>query len=573
MQLLKKYLIHYPVEVILAPLFKMLEALMDLFVPLIIAHLLNQSMDAILFPSIACLIALSFLGFGFSAIAQYFSAKASSSIAKEIREELFHHIQTLSFSQLDQLGENKLITHLTNDISILQNALNLALRLLLRSPFIVFGSILMSYFIHPKEALFFSFVIPILFLIVFTIMFITLPLYQQVQSSLEKVTQQSRESLNGIRVIRAFHKERFFSTLFQRANTTWRKLSEKVGVIASLMNPLTYLAINLAAIGLIYTGAIEIQQGSMQQGDLVALYNYSAQVLVELIKLASLLVTINRGLASSKRIQETLAVKSTLTFPSHTISTTTQSELEFKNVSFHYPSHQVNSIQHISFHLYKGQSLGILGGTGSGKSTLLQLIPRFYDIQEGEIHLNGIPVQQYPQSQLMNQFGIALQKATLFEGSIKENLLYRHKTASEEELWKALEIAQAKEFVQDKEGQLDFHLEQKGRNLSGGQKQRLCIARALVQNTEFLLLDDVSSALDLATEARLRKSLQKLKNTTKIIVSQRISFLKHCDQILVLDKGKQVGLGSHEELLAHCPIYQEIYASQYQEKGGSYESL
>ncbi|QRG86479.1 ABC transporter ATP-binding protein [Bulleidia sp. zg-1006] len=567
MKRLFSYTHGYKKEILLAPLFKMLEALMDLFIPILVADMINHGiqngLSTYLYSRFFLMIALAIIGFGFSTLAQYFAAKASAGICSQIRQALFNHIQDLSYKELDHVGKSTLITRLTSDINTIQNGLNLALRLMLRSPFVVFGSMIMAFTIHIQAALIFVVAIPILFFVVFAIMFVSIPLFKKVQAQLDEVMKATRENLTGVRVIRAFCKEEAFNQNFQNKNNLLTKLSEKVGRISALLNPVTYLLIHLATVFLIYTGYLQIQSGTMAQGDLVALYNYTTQMIIELIKLASLIMTINRALACSERVADILDIPSTIQYAQKNLASQTHGKVEFKDVSFYYEEGAKPSLNHVSFIAHPKETIGIIGGTGSGKSTLVQLIPRFYDAQQGEILVDNYPVKDYPQEQLIQKIGIVPQKTVLFKGSIRENLLYGNQQAGDEELWQALTIAQAKEVVEQKEDQLNFQLEQGGKNLSGGQKQRLTIARALVRKPEILILDDSASALDLATDASLRKALDSIQNTTIFIVSQRISSLKHCDTILVLDNGQLVGQGKHADLLKECAVYQEIYNSQF----------
>lgn len=553
-------------EIILAPLFKLLEALIDLFIPIIVADIINQGIQKVNFPYLYSRFFLMFIlatiGFCFSVLAQYFAAKASSGTCCQIRQSLFNHIQDLSYKNLDQVGKSTLMTRLTSDINTIQNGLNLALRLVLRSPFVVFGSMIMAFTINVQAALIFVVAIPLLFFVIVTIMLISIPLLKKVQAQLDEVMTATRENLAGVRVIRAFCQEEIFNASFQKKNNQFTKLSEKVGRISALLNPMTYVLINLATIFLIYTGFLQIQSGMMKQGDLVALYHYTALMIIELIKLASLIITINRTLACSDRVADILDIKSDLSYSSAIIKTNVQGKVEFQNVSFYYDKEGEPSLNHISFIANPQETVGIIGGTGSGKSTLVQLIPRFYDVHQGAIFVDDHLVKDYPQTQLIQKISIVSQKAVLFKGTIRENLLYGNENANDEDLWKALCLAQAEEVVKQKEGQLNFLLEQGGRNLSGGQKQRLTIARALVRKPEILILDDSASALDFATDAALRKSLQSIQNTTIFLVSQRVTSVQQCDTILVLDNGQLVGKGKHEELMKTCPVYQEIYKSQ-----------
>lgn len=564
------YLKAYKKESILAPAFKLLEAFFDLLTPLLIANIINngiQNSDAdYIFRQFLLLIGLALVGMLCSIIAQWFAAKAAVGFTSDLRQSLFDHIQDLSYKELDTLGTDTLITRLTSDCNQIQNGLNLALRLLLRSPFIVFGAMIMAFTINVRIALIFVVTIIILLIVVFGIMLVSIPLFKKVQKGLDTVLSSTRENLTGVRVIRAFRKEESEVREFDEENDAYTKMNEFVGKISALMNPLTYVIINIATIILIKQGAVQVNLGTLQQGDVVALFNYMAQIVVELIKLANLIITIDKSIACAERVQSVLDVENSLIYPSATEKETAKdSAICFENVSYTYPKASEESLEDISFSLSKGQTLGIIGATGAGKSTLVNLIPRFYDVTSGSVFIDGINVKDYTREDLLNKIGIVPQKAVLFAGSIKENLKYGNEDASEEELWDAIELAQAKEVVEGKDGALDWMIEQNGRNLSGGQKQRLTIARALVKKPEILLLDDSASALDFATDAALRKAISSLKVTT-VIVSQRTSSIKHADMILVLDDGKLVGKGSHEELMKSCHTYQEIYYSQFPEE-------
>lgn len=560
------YLKDYKKESVLAPLFKLLEALFDLFVPLVVARIIDYGIkernQAYVFQQVGLLALLALLGITASITAQWFAAKASVGLASQLRQAAFDKVEKFSFANLDQLPPSTLITRLTSDINQVQTGFNMALRLLLRSPFIVFGSMIAAFTVNVKAALIFAIVIPLLSLVVFGIMLVSIPLYRKVQKRLDEITRLSNENLAGVRVIRAFRKERAAVAKFDEKVSAMTKLNEFVGCLSAAMNPVTYVMINIAAIVLIQVGAVQVNTGAMAQGQVVALYNYLAQIIVELIKLASLIITINRAWACGDRVGQVLATENDLTYPKAGPKVT-NSQVDFKNVSFTYPAASAPAVSNLTFTIKPAATVGIIGGTGSGKSTLLKLLTRFYDCGEGEIKLGGVSIKELTQEELLNQYALVPQKAQLFAGSIRDNLLMGRLEASDEELWQALSLAQAKDVVLAKPGQLDFQLEQEGRNLSGGQKQRLTIARALVKQAPLLILDDSDSALDLATGARLRQALASLKDVTKILVSQRASSIMQADQILVLDDGKLVASGKHEELLANCQVYQEIYYSQF----------
>lgn len=560
------YLKDYKKESVLAPLFKLLEALFDLFVPLVVARIIDYGIkkrnQAYVFQQVGLLALLALLGITASITAQWFAAKASVGLANQLRQAAFDKVEKFSFANLDQLPPSTLITRLTSDINQVQTGFNMALRLLLRSPFIVFGSMIAAFTVNVKAALIFAVAIPLLALVVFGIMLVSIPLYRKVQKRLDEITRLSNENLAGVRVIRAFRKERAAVAKFDEKVSAMTKLNEFVGRLSAAMNPVTYVMINIAAIVLIQVGAVQVNTGAMAQGQVVALYNYLAQMIVELIKLASLIITINRAWACGDRVGQVLATENDLTYPKAGPKVT-NSQVDFENVSFTYPAASAPAVSNLTFTIKPAATVGIIGGTGSGKSTLLKLLTRFYDCGEGEIKLGGVSIKELTQEELLDQYALVPQKAQLFAGSIRDNLLMGRLEASDEELWQALSLAQAKDVVLAKPSQLDFQLEQEGRNLSGGQKQRLTIARALVKQAPLLILDDSDSALDLATGARLRQALASLKDTTKILVSQRASSIMQADQILVLDDGKLVASGKHEELLANCQVYQEIYYSQF----------
>ena len=569
MKRLMTYLKDYRKEAVLAPLFKMLEAFFDLFVPIVVARMIDTGIanadKAYIIRQAWILAGLAALGLAASITAQYFAAKAATGCASKLRQAMFDHIQSLSYTELDTLGTGTLITRLTSDINQVQNGLNMGLRLLLRSPFIVFGSMIMAFTINVKAALVFAVAIPVLSLAVYAIMISSIPLFKKVQSGLDRVTTLTRENLSGVRVIRAFCKEQEEVDSFDRANDNLTKLNEFVGRISALLNPLTYVLINIATVVLISRSAVQVNLGTMSQGDTVAMYNYMAQMIVELIKLASLSITINKALACADRCADILDVDSSITYQNEPAKTLAAGSIAFDHVSFKYHLASEESLSDISFEASPGSTVGIIGGTGSGKSSLVNLIPRFYDADQGTVYVDGVSVKDYDRMSLINKCGIVPQKAVLFKGTIRENLKWGNEQASDEELWQALKLAQAAEVVENKEGQLDFEIEQGGRNLSGGQRQRLTIARALVKQPEILILDDSASALDFATDAKLRQAIHSLSATT-LIVSQRTSSIMQCDQILVLDDGKLAGKGTHEKLMKTCKVYQEIYYSQFPEQ-------
>ena len=568
------YIKKYKKESILAPLFKLLEALFDLLVPLVVAKMIDSNAINLekkyIFMYFGVLILMAIAGLGFCIIAQFFSAKASCGFAGDLRQALFDHIQSFSFVELDKLGSDTLITRLSDDVNQVQTGVNMGLRLLLRSPFIVFGAMIMAFTIDVTCATVFAIAIPILLAVTFFIMKISIPLFGRVQTSLDKVTSLTRENLTGVRVIRAFCREEQSVEEFENSNKKLTKLNLFVGRVSALLNPLTYVLINIAAAILINKAAIRVNIGALQQGEVVALYNYMLQIIVELIKLAALIITLNKSFACAKRVSKILDIKPSMEYvnsPKYVDSIEKREKnaivaVEFSNVTFTYPNAGAPSLYNVTFEAKKGQTIGIIGGTGSGKSTLASLIPRFYDANTGDILIDGSNIRTLPKETLCNEIGFVPQKAVLFKGSIRENMQMGNEKASDSDIWKALEIAQAKEIVENKPGKLDFEVEQGGRNLSGGQKQRLTIARALVKNPSILILDDSSSALDFATDAALRKAVRKLKGTT-FIVSQRIACVRQTDEILVLDNGHLVGKGSHQKLMEECEIYQDIYYSQF----------
>ena len=567
---LGKYLKPYRKETIIAPLFKLLEATFDLLVPIVVALMIDTTLPegkSKLILYFVLLLFMAALGLTCSIVAQYFSAKASVGFASSLREALFKHIENLPFSILDKNGSNTLITRLTDDINQIQTGLNMGLRLLLRSPFIVFGAMIMAFFIDTKAAIIFALSIPILLAITLFIMKISIPLYSKSQNKLDRVTQLSRENLTGVRVIRAFNREEKSVEEFESSNEELTKINLFVGKISALLNPVTYVLINLATIILIKQSAIRVNIGALEQGQVVALYNYMLQIIVELIKLASLIITINRALACKKRVETIMNEENNMSYPEKdSPEKETNSSIEFNDVYFTYSGNKTPSLSGISFKISKGETLGIIGGTGSGKTTLINLIPRYYDRDSGTILINGKKIEDYTKERINSIVTVVPQKAQLFKGTIRSNMLFARSNATDDEIWRALEIAQAKEVVLSKKGELDSPVEQNGRNLSGGQKQRLTIARGLIKGGDILILDDSSSALDFKTDSALRLAISKLDTITKVIVSQRISSVKNATKIVVLDSGHLVGYGTHSDLLESCGIYQDIYYSQYPEE-------
>ena len=569
MKRLLKYLKSYKKECVLGPLFKMFEATLELIVPLVIAVIIDkgigtESVSSVVKASLFLLL-LGAIGLAFSIAAQYFSAKAAVGFVAKLRYALFEKIGTLSYSDIDELGTSTLITRMTQDASKVQNGLNLALRLLLRSPFVVFGAMIMAFTVDVKSALTFAAVIPLLSIVVFGIMLVTMPLYKRAQKGTDKLLSKTRENLAGVRVIRAFGNEDEEIDSFKTDNDVLTLIQRRVGRISALMNPLTYVLINVAILFLINTGAIQVSAGNLTQGEVVALYNYMSQILVELIKLANLIISITKALASASRIADMLDIQSTENMGALTIGKDTEVSVEFRNASLTYSGSSEPSLETMSFAAKKGETIGIIGGTGSGKTTLVNMIPAFYKATSGEVLIYGENVSEYSPEALRSMIGVVPQNAVLFGGTIRENMLWGNEKATDEEILEALRKSQAIDIVEGKGG-LDAKIEQGGRNLSGGQKQRLTIARALVRNPEILILDDSASALDYATDASLRKEIKKIGgNTTVFIVSQRASSVMHADKIIVLDDGEAVGVGTHGELIESCPVYREIYATQFSE--------
>ena len=585
------YLREYKRECVCAPLFKMLEALFELFVPLVVSSIIDIGIGnedkGYIVKMCLLLVVLAVIGLTCSITAQYFAAKAAVGCSTGLRHHLFSHIQSLSFTEMDTIGTSTLITRMTSDINQVQNGVNLVLRLFLRSPFIVFGAMVMAFTIDWQAALVFVGAIPVLGIIVFGIMFSTRPLYKKVQAGLDRILGITRENLTGVRVIRAFNKEEQEVEGFRAANEELNHMQKFVGKISALMNPMTYIIVNVAIIILIWVGAVRVNSGTLSQGQIVALYNYMSQILVELIKLANLIISVTKALACANRIDSIFEITSSMKDGTadyqvakdepDILKQDKQSQkqdsiessyaVEFRHVSLQYAGASEESLTDLDFKVKQGETVGIIGGTGSGKSSLVHLIPRFYDATEGEVLLHGKNVNEYRIGSLRERVGIVMQKAMLFEGTIRDNMRWGKKDATDQEILEALDIAQAREFVDKKDGHLDASIEQGGKNLSGGQKQRLTIARAVLKKPDILILDDSASALDLATDAALRRSLQQMDgNTTVFIVSQRAASLMHADQIIVLDDGVVAGIGTHEELLKSCDVYREIYESQYGSK-------
>ena len=578
MKHLYPYLRRFRKESILAPLFKMLEATFDLLVPMVVADIIKVGIaggdTTYIWTRCGLLVLMALIGLLCSFTAQYFAARAAIGTSTGLRHELMAHIQSLSFSELDTLGVSTLITRMTSDVNQVQNGLNMFLRLFLRSPFIVAGAMIAAFTIDTQIALIFLAAIPVLAVIVFGIMRITSPMYKTVQSRLDAVTGATRENLSGVRVVRAFGREDAEEENFVQQNDSVNAMQLKVGRIAALMNPLTYVVVNLGIIGILYFGANKIGSGALLSGDVVALVNYMSQILVELVKLANLGVLLTRAIASMGRVSQVLDTPSTMAFPEKPVSADAASDVAvaFDHVSLRYQGAGAESLSDVTFTAKKGQTIGVIGGTGSGKTTLVSLIPRFYDATKGQVTLLGQPITAYSKEELNRHVAVVMQKAQLFKGTIRSNLLWGNENATDEELWHALSIAQSEDFVRQKPGKLDDPVEQGGRNLSGGQRQRLTIARALVGHPDILILDDSASALDYATDAALRKALRTLPaETTLFIVSQRTSSLRHADQIIVLDDGHVVGIGTHDTLMQTCEVYREIHESQFR-KGSDVQS-
>ena len=569
MKHLRPYMKKYKLQSILAPAFKMLEAGFDLTVPLLVARIIDDGIAAgdnrVIWVNFALMLLMALLGLSCSFTAQYFAAKAAIGSAAGLRRDLLSHIQSLSFTELDTIGTSTLITRMTSDVNQVQSGINMFLRLFLRSPFIVFGAMVMVFTLNVQLALIFVVAIAVLFVIVFGIMRITNPKYKAVQKNLDSVTAATRENLNGVRVIRAFGREETQVQEFEAVNARLEESQLKVGRISAMLNPFTYVVVNTVIIAILWMGAGKVDSGVLLRGDLVAMINYIGQILIELVKLANLIVLLSKAMASLGRVEQILDTKSSMVFAGTEKGADSETVLEFRDVSLRYKGAGDDSVSDISFALKKGQTLGIIGGTGSGKSSLVSLIPRFYDATKGTVFVNGVPIQNLREDVLRKTVAIVQQKAQLFAGTIRSNLLWGNQNATDEELWQALETAQAADFVKEKG--LDATVEQGGRNLSGGQKQRLTIARTLLCKPEILILDDSASALDFATDAALRAAIGELPgDMTVIIVSQRTASIQNADLILVLDDGEMAGQGTHSELLETCSVYREIYESQFRKE-------
>lgn len=573
MKNLIKYLKPYMKESILSPFFKLLEVAFDLMVPVVVAKMIDtgvaQQDYTFIFRCAAILLAMALLGLLCSVTAQFFAARASAGFGASLRQTMFDHIQKFSFSMLDRAGSDTLITRINDDVNQVQNGVNMCLRLILRSPFIVLGATAVAFTVNVKCAVIFAVTVPVLFAVIFAIMLVSIPLFKKVQEKLDRITELTRENITGVRVIRAFGREKYAAGEFEDSNRELTRLNEFVGKISAVLNPLTYAMINIAAVILIDKAAIEVNLGNLQQGETVALYNYMMQIIVELIKLAALIITLNKSVACAGRISEVLDMKPDMEYPeADTVSYEAGNPaVEFADVTFSYENAAAPSLKNISFAVENGQTAGIIGGTGSGKTTLVNLIARFYDATEGKVLIDGTDIKNYSKETLEKMCGIVQQKTVLFKGSIRDNLRWGNEKADDEKLWKALETAQAKDVAAGKPGQLDFELERGGGNLSGGQRQRISIARTLVKEPEILIFDDSFSALDFATEAALRKALHNMERQAAVfIVSQRISAIRNSDIIIVLDNGVMAGKGSHEELMKTCETYREIYYSQFPEE-------
>lgn len=572
MKHLWKQLKRFKKECVLGPLFKMLEAAMELLVPLIVASIIDSGVKTGNQSHILhmCLVmaGLGLAGLLSSVTAQYFAAKAAVGSTSRLRRTLFAHLQTLSYTELDTIGVPTMLTRLTSDMNQVQSGVNLTLRLALRSPFVVFGAMAMAFTIDTRAAGVFAAVIPVLLAVVFAVMLVCVPLYRGVQERLDRVLGQTRENLSGVRVLRAFGREEQETAEFAARSQTLMQTQNRVGRISALLNPVTYVIVNLAVVVLIRTGALQVESGKLSQGDVIALYNYMSQILVELIKMANMILNLTRAVACAQRIGAVMDITASQQYPETEPQTEKDAPaMEFADVSLRYARAGGEALEHISFRAGRGQTIGVIGGTGSGKTSLVNLIPRFYDATEGSVRLDGVDVRDYPKESLRRRVGVVPQKALLFQGTIRENLLWGDADADDAALYAALAAAQAEEIVKGKENGLGFVIEQGGRNLSGGQRQRLTIARALVKKPEILILDDSASALDFATDAALRRALRTLPGApTVVIVSQRTSSIRHADCILVLDNGRLAGAGTHEELLQSCALYREIHESQYRKE-------
>lgn len=575
MRKLLRFLKDYKKESILSPLFKLLEASFELFVPLVMAAIIDTGIGnkdgGFILKMCGILILLALVGLTCSITAQYFAAKAAVGFATKVRHALFDHIQKLSYTEMDTAGTDTMITRMTSDINQAQSGVNMVLRLFLRSPFIVFGAMIMAFTIDVKAALIFVVTIPVLSVVVFGIMVITIPLFRRVQASLDKVLGVTRENLTGSRVIRAFNKEQEEIADFDESNERLTDVQLFVGKISALMNPLTYIIINVALVILIWTGAIQVNIGKISQGEVVALVNYMSQILVELVKLANLIITVTKAIACGNRVQSIFEMETSMVDGNGSKKEDTGYTVEFRNVSMRYKGAGADTLTGIDFKAKPGDTIGIIGGTGSGKSSVVNLIPRFYDVTEGQVMVDGMDVREYKITDLRDKIGIVPQKAVLFAGTVRSNLAWGKEDATEEEMQQALSVAQAAEVVDKKDGKLDAEVEQGGKNFSGGQKQRLTIARALVKQPEILIMDDSSSALDYATDAKLRQAIHNMPNRpTVFIVSQRAASIMYADKIIVLDDGTVAGTGTHEELLKDCSVYQEIYYSQFKRTEGGH---
>ncbi len=565
---LKPYLKPYLKETILAPLFKLFEAILELFVPLIMAVIIDKGIEnrdtALILQQGAILIGLGMVGVAVSITAQYFAAKAATGFTADVRQSLFSKIQYFSFSQLDALGNDTLLTRLTSDMNLVQNGLNIALRLLLRSPFIVGGAIVMAFVVNVEMAWTFAITVPILAVVVFGIIYWTIPMYRRVQGQLDRIMRRVHENLLGVRVIRAFNREEKEIHTFREDTETLNQAQQKVSGLSGAMNPITFVIVNVALIVILYGGAIKVDTGTLTKGEVIALTNYMSQILVELVKFANLVVLMTKSVASAERIDNILSIEADMVEGTKEVHPEGEVAVAFKDVTLTYQGDQNAALNHISFTALKGQTIGVIGGTGSGKSSLVNMIPRFYDATQGKVEVFGEDVRRYRFASLRGAVGMVLQKAQLFRGTIADNVRFGNASASSEVVEHALGVAQASEFVQTKEGGLDYGIEQNGRNLSGGQKQRMTIARAIAKQAPILILDDSASALDFATDAKLREAIKnQTPRPTTFIVSQRAASVQYADLILVLDEGNLVGKGTHEELLANNEIYQEIYYSQF----------
>lgn len=566
------YLKNYRKEAILGPLFKLFEAILELLIPLVVSNIINEGIKndrgtGYIFKMVTIMIVLGLIGLLCSITAQYFSAKAATGVSKELREKLFSKIQSFSYTEIDTIGASRMINEITADVNQVQNGVNLFLRLFLRSPFVVIGALIMAFIVSPSGGLIFMLIIPILLAIIFVILYFTRKKYQDVQSDLDVVVRRTRENLQGVRVIRAFVKEDNESKDFNNSLNKLASSQKKVNLVSTILNPITYVIINIGIILVVYVGAKQVESQKLLQGDVIALYNYMGQILVELIKFANLVITISKSLASFTRISKTLDVESSLKF---TVDNEIHSTnfLEFNDVSFMYQNGGAYALENINFSCEKGETIGIIGGTGSGKTTLINLIPHFYDCQKGNIYLEGKNINSYDLVSLRKRIGLVPQKAVLFKGTIRSNLEWKDKNALDGDMLDALEIAQGLDIIRKKQAGLDAVVEENGQNFSGGQKQRLAIARALIGSPDILIFDDSASALDYLTDSKLRKALKMLPNKPLVfIISQRTSSIMHADKIIVLDNGKIVGIGKHEELLRTSVVYKEIYDSQFK-KGG-----